>query len=73
MEKLYEVDNQAQYVTWRYVGPKSDPNSWWHPGFKHNPISYHVRKKARELLTEAIAKGLSADLALAMESGYIGE
>lgn len=31
--KQYESTSQNQYMTFRRVSEKSDPQSWWHPGF----------------------------------------
>ena len=32
--KQYDSTAQAQYVTFRTISSKSDPKSWWHPGYK---------------------------------------
>lgn len=32
--KSYQKAKQSQYVTFRRVSDKSDPQSWWHPGYK---------------------------------------
>lgn len=31
--KTYDKATQNQYMTFRRVSDKSDPSSWWHPGF----------------------------------------
>lgn len=36
--KKYDKAVQSKYQTFRRVSEKSDPNSWWHPGFPKVPI-----------------------------------
>ena len=40
--KFYAKAAQNQYVTFRAVSDKSDPASWWHPGFKARLLSAQV-------------------------------
>lgn len=34
VRKQYDNTTQSQYMTFRRVSDKSDPESWWHPGFQ---------------------------------------
>jgi hypothetical protein len=42
--KKYQTATQSQYTTFRRVSSKSDPNSWWHPGFRAVRLAPQVVK-----------------------------
>ncbi len=46
--KTYAKATQAKYMTFRVVSDNSDPNSWWHPGFKARHFSEKVAKFIEE-------------------------
>lgn len=42
IRKRYEKATQSKYMTFRVVSDKSDPKSWWHPGYKPHGITKGV-------------------------------
>ena len=58
-ESMYKVSTfykkvwQNQYVTFRVVSDNSDPNSWWHPGFKAMQLAVRVQQYLEEQIGQA--------------------
>ena len=52
--KTYKSATQNQYVTFRRVSDKSDPNSWWHPGIQARhfatKVANYIRGQIERLL-----------------------
>jgi len=44
IRKRYEKATQSKYMTFRVVSDKSDPSSWWHPGYKAHHIAAGVKQ-----------------------------
>jgi len=71
VQRQYEKARQSQYLTFRCVSeprvdPKtgerkgSDPNSWWHPGFKGVHLAPVAAREAKDVLTRAVQRELKA-------------
>ena len=52
--KTYAKATQNQYVTFRRVSENSDPNSWWHPGFKPRNLVNRVRDYINDIVKRLI-------------------
>lgn len=63
VEKTYAKATQSKYLTFRVVSDKSDPNSWYHPGYQPHNIASAVtnfcRKPVEEMIKEAAMKDLT--------------
>lgn len=61
-EKVYKQAVQSTYTTFRRVSDKSDPMSWWHPGFKGlnaiNVVEPFARDTFRTLLQDFIRSNM---------------
>ena len=59
-ESMYKVSTfykkvaQNQYVTFRVVSDNSDPNSWWHPGFKAMQLATRVEAFLRQQIDRVL-------------------
>ena len=49
-ERFYDKVAQSHYMTFRRVSDKSDPKSWWHPGFEGVRAVDQVAKFAQDTL-----------------------
>ena len=56
--KSYQKATQSQYMTFRRVSDRSDPLSWWHPGYAGvhaaEKIMPYAEKTFMEILTDNI-------------------
>lgn len=56
--KSYQKATQSQYMTFRRVSDRSDPSSWWHPGYAGvhaaEKIMPYAEKTFMEILTDNI-------------------
>lgn len=52
--KTYDKATQNQYVSFRRVSDKSDPNSWWHPGFPGINAVKEVEPFAKQTFTKVL-------------------
>lgn len=59
IEKTYKNATQSMYYTWRRVSNSSDPQSWWHPGYKGAHIAEKVEPFARTTFNQAMSQALS--------------
>lgn len=51
--------NQSQYLTFRRVSDKSDPLSWWHPGFSGVKMAQQLEPYATQIFKAEIEKNLA--------------
>lgn len=57
--KSYQKATQSQYMTFRRVSDKSDPNSWWHPGYQGVHIAEGLMPFARKTFTDILTTNLN--------------
>lgn len=57
--KSYQKATQSQYFTFRRVSDKSDPNSWWHPGWKGTKIAESLMPYAEKTFKDILTTNLS--------------
>jgi hypothetical protein len=62
VRQAYEKIAEDTLMTWRYLGHKSPPWAWWHPGFQPNPILQQVLPHVAENFKNAVQQGLMADI-----------
>lgn len=53
---------QSTYVTFRRVSDKSDPKSWWHPGFPGIHLAKQLELYAKSALENNIQRAISESL-----------
>lgn len=58
VRKKYDKATQSQYMTFRRVSDKSDPDSWWHPGFQ----GINAVDEAEKFATETFNKVFSYNI-----------
>ena len=54
-----KVTNQSQYLTFRRVSDKSDPLSFWHPGYKGVKMAEQLETYATQIFKAEIEKNLA--------------
>lgn len=52
--KSYQKATQSQYMTFRRVSDKSDPNSWWHPGYPGIKIASSLESFAEKTFVDIL-------------------
>lgn len=57
--KSYQKATQSQYITFRRVSDKSDPNSWWHPGFSGVKIAEGLMPFAEKTFMDILNTNLN--------------
>ena len=57
--KSYQNATQSQYMTFRRVSDKSDPLSWWHPGFQGVKVAESLMPFAEKTFTEILKANLN--------------
>lgn len=62
VRQAYESAVHEQLMTWRYMGHKSPPWAWWHPGFQANPILQQILPHVEENFKTAVRAGLMEDI-----------
>lgn len=66
IRKRYERATQSKYMTFRIVSDKSDPKSWWHPGYKPHHIvrgvSEYCQPGVEAIIREAAVKDMISPL-----------
>ena len=62
IEKTHAKATSSKYLTFRVVSSKSDPMSWWHPGYEAHHIAQGVADFCRPAVTEMVRDGAVADL-----------
>ena len=62
VEKTYERATQSKYLTMRVVSTKSDPQSWWHPGYQAHHIAEGVKQYCKPQVEEMIQQAAYDDL-----------
>lgn len=55
-------EKHGQYLTFRRISSKSDPDSWQHPGVKARPIREAVIENTRETVLQLVRNGFEMDL-----------
>lgn len=68
VEKTYKAAKQSQYMTFRVVSERSDPNSWIHPGYEAHHIAKSVADFCRPAVEDMIRHGAEADIQQAFVS-----
>jgi hypothetical protein len=63
IEKPYGKTTQSKYMTFRIVSEKSDPKSWWHPGYQAHHIAKGVSDYCRPAINEMLQAAAERDLA----------
>jgi len=63
IEKTYGKTTQSKYMTFRIVSEKSDPKSWWHPGYQAHHIAKGVSDYCRPAIEEMLHGAAERDLA----------
>jgi|GEM_PF-5916422 len=56
----YNNANQSVYLTFRTISRKSDPKSWWHPGFEAVPLPELVVKATRDQVNQHMVEVVKA-------------
>lgn len=56
--KSYQKATQSQYMTFRRVSDKSDPMSWWHPGYVGIKIAQGLEPFARDVFVKTLKHNL---------------
>jgi hypothetical protein len=62
IRKRYDNATQSKYLTFRIVSDKSDPGSWWHPGYQAHGIAQHVSDYCKPAIEGIIRQAANADL-----------
>lgn len=62
IEKEYARATQSQYLTFRRVSTNSDPQSWWHPGYKAHHIAQGVARHCQPAVAQMVEAAVHADL-----------
>ena len=62
IEKTYAAATQSKYLTFRVVSEKSDPQSWWHPGYTAHHIAASVSDFCKPGVEEMLREAAIADL-----------
>lgn len=62
IEKTYERATQNKYMTFRVVSEKSDPGSWYHPGYPAYHIADQVKNYCRPHVEAVIEQAAKDDL-----------
>jgi len=62
IEKQYGAATQSKYLTFRIVSSKSDPLSWWHPGYEAHHIAKGVSEFCKPAVEAMIREAATADL-----------
>lgn len=57
--KSYQKATQSQYMTFRRVSDKSDPMSWWHPGYQGIKIAESLMPFAKKTFVEILTTNLN--------------
>lgn len=57
--KSYQKATQSQYMTFRRVSDKSDPNSWWHPGYSGVKIAEGLMPFAQKTFVDMLTTNLN--------------
>lgn len=57
--KSYANSSQSQYMTFRRVSDKSDPSSWWHPGYAGVKIAESLESEARKVFEASIRANIA--------------
>lgn len=62
IEKTYESASQSKYLTFRRVSSKSDPRSWWHPGYQAHHLAQGVFDYCRPVVNDMVREAALNDL-----------
>lgn len=62
VEKKYGKATQSQYMTFRVVSEKSDPDSWIHPGYQAHNIAKGVSDFCKPAVERMLRDAATADL-----------
>lgn len=62
IRKRYDNATQSKYMTFRIVSDKSDPGSWWHPGYKAHHIASSVKNYCQPGIEAIVRRAAQADL-----------
>lgn len=54
-----KMTNQSQYLTFRRVSDKSDPLSWWHPGYRGVKMAEQLEAYATTIFKAEIERNLA--------------
>lgn len=57
--KSYQKATQSQYMTFRRVSDKSDPNSFWHPGFSGVKVAESLMPFAQKTFVDMLTTNLN--------------
>lgn len=57
--KSYQKATQSQYMTFRRASDKSDPRSWWHPGYQGAKIAESLLPYARKTFVDVLTSNLN--------------
>lgn len=57
--KSYQKATQSQYFTFRRVSDKSDPMSWWHPGFSGVKVAEELMPFAKKTFVDILVTNLN--------------
>lgn len=57
--KSYQKATQSQYLTFRRVSDKSDPRSWWHPGYSGVNIAESLMPFAQKTFVDILTTSLN--------------
>lgn len=66
VEKEYARATQSKYLTFRVVSEKSDPKSWWHPGYQPHYIARGVAAYCEPHVREMIMAAAQRDLEITL-------
>lgn len=69
VKHIYKKAIENQMMTWRYLGHKSDPFAWIHPGFPANPILERIVPHITEVFKREVLEGLMKDLHSTLKGG----
>ena len=58
--KSYSNSNYGQYYTFRRASNNSDPQSWWHPGYKGVRIAESIMPFAKQTFMDVLTVNFSA-------------
>lgn len=62
-EHKYETATQSKYMTFRRVSENSDPQSWWHPGYRPHNIARGVQEYCKPAVEDMLMNAATLDLA----------
>lgn len=62
VRKRYANATQSKYLTFRVVSDQSDPQSWWHPGYKAHHFARNVSEYTKPAVEDMVRQAAQLDM-----------